>query len=244
MDKILEKDKTTILNVNFNTYTMEESVNKALMFLEENCSHMVVTPNPEMVLVANEDKEFLDILNKASLCIPDGIGVVYASKLNKIKITERVGGCDFTQNILSKAKDKTIYILGAGENIAQMAMDNINSKYKNVKVIGVHNGYFDKTEEKAIVEEITALKPDILLVGLGMAKQEKWIYNHMDMPVKLSIGVGGTIDVLANHVRRAPDIFIKLNLEWLYRALKQPKRFLRLLKLPLFVIKVIVDKFH
>ncbi len=239
------KEKTKILDVNFDTYTMEEAVEKALSLLESDNHHMVVTPNPEMVMLAREDKGFCDVLNKATLCIPDGIGVVYASKLNKVKITERVGGCDFTQNIFKKAKDKTVYILGAGENVAEMAKENINKTYDGVKVIGVHNGFFNDEEEKKIVEEIKTLKPDILLVGLGMGKQEKWIYNHKDLPVKLAIGVGGTIDVLAGHVKRAPEIFIKLNLEWLYRALKQPKRIMRTLKLPLFVLVVIKEKiFH
>ncbi len=237
-----QDNKTKILDVNFDTYTMEEAVDKALAFLESSEHHMVVTPNPEMVMLAREDKEFCEILNKADLCIPDGIGVVYASKLNKVKITERVGGCDFTQNIFKKAKDKKVYILGAGENVAEMAKENINKTYDGIEVIGVHNGFFNEDEEKIILEEIRSLKPDILLVGLGMGKQEKWIYNHKDLPIKLAIGVGGTIDVLAGHVKRAPKIFIKLNLEWLYRALKQPKRLWRTLKLPLFVLVVLKKK--
>ncbi len=236
--------KTNILGVNVDTLTMDEVLNKIDNYLKENTHRTIFTPNPEMIMATLEDNYFKEVLNNADIVIPDGIGVVYASKLNKQKINERVAGCDVVFNMFEKYQhsNKTVYFLGAGKGVAEKAKVNMEQKYKGLKVIGVHDGYFDVEEEKNIIKEINELKPDILLVGLGLGKQEKWIYEHKNLNVKLSMGVGGVIDVMAGVVNRAPDIFIKMNLEWLYRLLKQPSRFFRMLKLPLFVLTVFCAK--
>ncbi len=236
--------KTNILGVKVDTLTNKEVLSKIDLYLKEDGMKMVFTPNPEMIMAAREDSYFMEVLNNADIVIPDGIGVVYASKLNKEKITERVAGADTVFSMLEKYKDtgRSVYLLGAGKGVAEQAKTKMEVKYPGIKIVGVHDGYFDAEEEKKIIEEINRLKPDILLVGLGLGKQEKWIYEHKDLKVRLAMGVGGVIDVMAGVVNRAPDIFIKLNLEWLYRALKQPKRFFRLLKLPLFVLVVICGK--
>ncbi len=236
--------KTNILGVKVDTLTNKETLSKIDLYLKEDGMKMVFTPNPEMIMAAREDSYFMEVLNNADMVIPDGIGVVYASKLNKEKITERVAGADTVFSMFEKYKDigRSVYLLGAGKGVAEQAKIKMEAKYPGLKIVGVHDGYFDAEEEKKIIEEINNLKPDILLVGLGLGKQEKWIYEHKDLNVKLAMGVGGVIDVMAGVVNRAPDIFIKLNLEWLFRALKQPKRFFRLLKLPLFVLVVICGK--
>lgn len=236
--------KSKILDVNVDALTMKDVMGKIDLYLKEDNYKMIFTPNPEMIMEARKDDYFNTVLNNADIIIPDGIGVVYASKLNDVKIKERVAGCDVVFNILDKYKDtgKTVYLLGAGKGVAEKAKKNIEETYKGFNVIGVHDGYFDDLEEINIVNEINELKPDILLVGLGLGKQEKWIYEHKDLNVKVAMGVGGVIDVLAGIVNRAPEIFIKLNLEWLYRVLKQPSRFFRILKLPLFVLIVFCEK--
>lgn len=236
--------KTKVLGVNVDALTNKEVLNKIDFYLKEDGMKMVFTPNPEMIMVAREDSYFMKVLNSADIVIPDGIGVVYASKLNEVKIKERVAGSDTVFSMFEKysSMGKTVYLLGAGKGVAFEAKKRMEEKYKGLKIVGVHDGYFDSEEEKIIIEEINSLKPDILLVGLGLAKQEKWIYEHRDLNVKLAMGVGGVIDVMAGVVNRAPELFIKLNLEWLYRALKQPKRFIRLLKLPLFVFTVFCEK--
>ncbi len=236
--------KTNILGVNVDTLTNKEVIDKIDLYLKEDGMKMVFTPNPEMIMAARDDSYFMEVLNNANIVIPDGIGVVYASKLNKEKISERVAGADVVFALLEKYKSagKSVYLLGAGKGVAEKAKVNMEEKYSGIKIVGVHDGYFDIDEENNIVAEINALNPDILLVGLGLGKQEKWIYEHRDLNVKLAMGVGGVIDVMAGVVNRAPDIFIKLNLEWLYRALKQPKRFYRILKLPLFVLVVFCEK--
>ncbi len=232
--------KTNILGVNFDVVTMDSATEKLIEFLKTNKNHKIVTPNPEMVMKAKENPQFMDILNKSDLVVPDGIGIVFASKLNKVKISERVGGCDLTFNLI-KQVNATMYILGGKPGIAQKAKEELYKTHKNIKVVGVHDGYFNEEEEKEIVKEITALKPDILLVGLGMVRQETFIHKY-DLPVKISAGVGGTIDIMAKEVKRAPDIFIKLNLEWFYRLCLQPSRFIRILKIPEFVIVFLLSK--
>ncbi len=236
-----------ILNIKFDTFSMEETVDYAEKLLDENKNHLIVTPNPIMVMDAKKDKSFENVLNRADICMPDGIGVVYASKLYENKIYERVGGCDFTKKLFEKIKNKnkTVYILGAGKGVPEKAKNYIEKTYEGLTVIGFHDGYFSNVvgEEEKIIQEITEKKPDILLVGLGAKKQEMWIYNNFDLPVKLSIGVGGTIDVFAGVVKRAPKIWINLKLEWLYRILKEPKKRLKpAMAIPKFIFAVLGEK--
>lgn len=238
--------KTEVLGVGIDTYTYEEALNKALSFVneEEKKNRIIITPNPEMIMRCQTDEEFKSILEKADLVIPDGIGVVLASKLNQIKIKERVAGCDLIYSLFEKVKFKgnRVYILGAGKGVAEKAKGNMENKFPGLKIVGFHDGYFDEDEELKIINEIKALKPDILLVGLGFPKQEKWIYKNKSLPVHLSIACGGSIDVMAGTVKRAPVVFQKLGLEWFYRLLKQPSRFFRMLVLPWFMVVVVLGK--
>lgn len=237
--------KTRILDVEFDTFTMKEVIEIANQYLLSKKNYYVVTPNTEMCMEAREDEEFRKILNNADLAIPDGIGVVFASKLNKNKIYERVAGFDFVTNFLENHKKEKlrIYLFGSKPGISEKAKMEIEKKYKNVEVVGHRNGYFKVEDEKEIVKEIGDLNPDLLLVALGLGKQEKFIYKYKEqLNSKISIGVGGALDVFAGEVKRAPDIFIKLNLEWFYRLLKQPQRFFRMLSIPKFMIIVVIEK--
>lgn len=237
--------KTNILGVNFDTYTQKEALNKLIGFLKEDKNHMLITPNPEIVLEANKDHELMQIINTSDLVVPDGIGVVMASKLNKIKIKERVAGYDLILSLFNYIKDKnyTVYFLGSGIGVAEIAKTKIEQKYNGIKIVGTHDGYFDNNSEKLIIEQIKNLKPDILLVGLGCPKQEIWANKYKEiLPVKLMCCCGGSLDAMSMKVKRAPDIFIKLNLEWFYRLIKQPTRFIRMLRLPLFMLLVIKNK--
>lgn len=239
--------KTNILNVPIDVVTSEEALNKLLYYInnESKINHLVVTPNPEMVMRAKKDEEFFNIIKNADLVVPDGIGIVLASKLNKLKLSERVAGCDLVLSLFKNIEkhNTTVYILGGKPGVAEKAKHNIESKYKNIRVVGIQNGYFNNQEEKLILEDIKSLSPDVLLVGLGFPRQEKWIYKYKNsLPVCISIGVGGTIDVIAGVVKRAPKIYRNLGLEWLYRLLCQPKRIFRMVNLPIFVFNVIIYK--
>ena len=237
--------KTNILGVGVDTFNMIESVEKVIGFLDEDEKNkrVVITPNPEMIMEARDNKEFKNIINNADLVVPDGIGVVLASKLEKIKIKERVPGCELAEALFNKIKDKdkTVYLLGAAPGVAEKAKENMENKYKGLNIIGIRDGYFKEDEEKDIIAEINKLEPNLLLVGIGFPRQEKFIYNN-DLKINAGLAVGGTIDVMAGEVKRAPEIFQKLGLEWFYRLIKEPSRIGRMMVLPKFVLVVILDK--
>lgn len=235
-----------ILGVPFNNIKFDDAVNEFLGFLSQDKKNTVFTPNPEFIMAALKDNEFMQILQTGDLTIPDGIGVVIASKILGTPLSERVAGFDLVQAVFDKIKDTeyTVYFLGGAPSVAENAKLKMQQKYKGLKIIGVHDGYFDLKEDMLIVEEINTLKPDIILVGLGFPKQEKWICKNKDiLNTKVLMGVGGSFDGMNGNVKRAPDIYIKLNIEWLYRLIKQPSRFPRIMQLPLFLLKVIFTKF-
>jgi len=237
--------KTIILNVSFDGITMDGAVDRALSFLRGDKPRTVFTPNPEMIMEARKNPDFMNVLNNADMVVPDGIGVVYASKFNEIKISERVAGYDLLQNIFGRIKDDgtRVYFFGGAPGVAEEAKRRMEIKHSGLKIVGTADGYFDEKTEQMIIADIINKKPDILLVGLGFPKQEFWIGRHKnDLPPRLLIGVGGSFDGMSGRVKRAPDIFCRLGLEWFYRLMKEPKRFRRQLKLPLFMLIVIKEK--
>lgn len=233
---------TQILDVPFDALTMTEAVEKAKSFLHDGKQHYICTPNPEIVMEAQTDKELMRILREADLVVPDGIGVVWASRYSEIRLTERVAGYDLTQNLFQAVAgtEETIYFFGGAPGVASTAARKMKNKYPGLNIVGGHNGYFDEAEEKKIIADIKRLSPSILLVGLGAPKQEKWIVHHLEeVGVKVAIGIGGSFDVMAGNVKRAPKIFQKLGLEWFYRLISQPTRWKRMMRLPKFAITVL-----
>ena len=213
-------EKIPILGINFDNVNMEEAVKKCMNYLSEEKGHLVVTPNPEIVMRAKDDPEFKRIINEAALVIPDGIGVVKGAKILGTPLKERVAGYDLICNLFEQGKDGSIsfYFWGSKPGVAIAAMEKIKEKYPNLRVLGAHTGYYTEEEEKEIVNEIRELKPDVLLAGLGFPKQEKTINKYLNEGFfKIGIGCGGSIDVIAGEVKRAPKLFIKLHLEWFYR---------------------------
>lgn len=238
-----------IIGVPINNINLNEAVALVILYLEneDNEKKVIFTPNPEFVINALNDNEFMEILKKSDLNVADGIGIVIGSRILRCPLKERVPGFDLIQGIFSKIRnlDKTVYFLGASQETVIIAKNMMEQKYKGLKIVGVHNGYFTKEEEMMIIDEINELSPDLLLVGLGSPKQEKWIHKNKDkINTKVMIGVGGSFDVMSGNVRRAPKIFIKLNLEWFYRLITQPTRFKRMLKLPLFIFEILKYKFY
>lgn len=239
------KNTVDILGVKFSPLGIEKSAEYILKLTDNGGFHYVFTPNSEMVMAAVKDKEFENILNSADLLTADGIGIIYASKILGRPISERASGYDISLKLIEKmASDgKTLYLFGAAPGVAETARKNLENKFPGIKIVGVHDGYFDEVEEKRIIEDINLKEPDLLFVCLGCPKQEKWIFDNKDrLNVKVAMGLGGCLDVYAGNVKRAPDIYIKLGLEWFYRLMKEPKRFFRMLALPKFMIKVIWHK--
>lgn len=237
-------NKVNILGVKVDKVNIEQASDKIMDMINNNekCGY-VFTPNSEIIMRAYRDKEFCDILNTASLLTADGIGVVYASKILKNPINERCAGFDVTLRLFEKMADakKTVYLFGSKPGIAELAKTNIESKYKGIQVVGVSDGYFDADKEKEIIADINEKSPDVLLVCLGAPKQEKWIYDHKhELNVKVCLGVGGTLDVISGQSERAPEFYIKHNIEWMYRLIKQPSRIGRMMDLPKFGFTVLV----
>lgn len=233
-----------VQNVEFNNYTMEEF----LQIFEERILNeektFIVTANPEIVTKANTDPVYRETLNKADFITADGVGVVIASKILKTPLKERVAGFDLMGKLLEKAEQQNlkVYLLGAKDTTLEKAYKNIKEKHPQLNIVGRHHGYID-IEDEDLVEEIASLQPDIIFVALGFPKQEYWIAEHMHRFKKgLFMGIGGSFDVWAGEAKRAPEIWIKLNLEWLYRLIQEPTRFKRMLVLPKFLIKVLINR--
>ena len=214
----------------------------------ESCQ-LIVTPNSEIIMNATRDPELKKLICEAGLIIPDGIGLVYASKIMGEPLKERVTGVDFLSAILEwlEQEGKSIYLLGSKpENeerpsVAALAGENMQIRYPKLRIAGSHHGYFKEEDEPSLVKEINESGADFLCVALGAPKQEKFIYNHRNefTNVKAGIGVGGSLDVWAGTVKRAPKFYQDHGLEWLYRFVKEPSRYKRMAQLPLFMIKVI-----
>jgi len=234
-------EKVDVLGIQFNNVTMQEAIEMCDGFLKRDMGNLVVTPNPEIVMKAKDDEEYKEIINSAELVIPDGIGIIKAGNILKTPLKERVAGYDLICNLLEKYSDgsASFYFWGSKPGYAAEAKERIEVQYPNIKILGTHTGYFTPEEEKEIISEIRTLRPDILLVGVGFPKQEKIIHQYQKEGFfKIGIGCGGSIDVLAGRVKRAPKLFIKLHLEWFYRLLKEPTRFKRMLVLPKFMKEV------
>ena len=234
-----------ILGVNVNSLTMAQAVEAVQQFIAEKKVALVATANAEMLMRSTQDEELKDILNQADLVVPDGAGTVWAAGHLGEPMPERVAGFDLAQELMREApaRGDRIYFFGSAPGVADKAKAKAEELYPGIQVVGVRNGFFSEADEPQIIAEIKAARPDILLAALGVPKQEKWLKKHMqELQVPVSIGVGGTLDVMAGVMERAPLWMQKAKLEWLFRGLKQPSRAGRLLALPKFVLKVVASK--
>lgn len=208
----------------------EESFYKILdKNLKENKKTFIVTANPETFMMSEKDTEMRDLLlDKDTILVPDGIGIVKAARMINYDIKERIAGIDIANKLLElgNKQKKSIYLFGAKQEVIDSMKEVLKNNYPNLKLSGTANGY-EKDKDK-VFEKIAKAKPDIVLVALGIPLQEKLIYKHLNKFDKgIFVGVGGSFDVISGHKKRAPKLFIKLNLEWLYRILKEPKRIKR-----------------
>ncbi len=212
-------------------YNKEESsfYNILSKNLKNNKKMFIVTANPETFMISEKDEDMKDLLlDKNTILVPDGIGIVKAARMINYDVKERITGIDIANKLLElgNIQKKSIYLFGSKQEVIDSMKNVIKEKYPNLVLVGATNGY-EKDKDK-VFEKIAKQKPDIVLVALGIPAQEKLIYKHLDKFDKgIFVGVGGSFDVISGHKKRAPKIFIKLNLEWLYRILKEPKRLKR-----------------
>ncbi|WP_409302913.1 WecB/TagA/CpsF family glycosyltransferase [Peribacillus sp. SCS-155] len=233
--------KVKVLNIPFINTTRKDLIQNIIKpALENRQKRFIVTANPEIVEYANNHPEYKDILDQADVIAPDGIGIIIASKMIKQPLQERVAGFDIMHDMFEIANEKglKVYMLGAEKSVIEKAAENVKRQYPSLRLVGYHHGFID-INEREIAERIAQLKPDIILTALGFPRQEQWIHKYISIfPKGLFMGVGGSFDILAGKLNRAPVIWQKLNLEWLYRLIKQPSRWRRMLVLPLFILHV------
>lgn len=237
--------RTRLLGIPIDVVNLEEAYKIFLDFVNSDDTYTIFTPNPEILIKAVEDNEFKNVLSSGDLIVPDGMGIVYASKFLHLGIEDRVTGIDMMEKILNylSSTKGSAYFFGAKKSIISAASKNIKDKYANLEVVGFSSGYFDEDEEQNIIKDINEKKPDVLFVGLGAPKQEKWIYNHKKiLNAKVIIGVGGSFDVYSGYIKRAPKWIQKSGLEWLYRLISDPKRIKRMIFIPKFIVRVLKEK--
>lgn len=236
--------KIDVLGLKIDNVTMGEAVEKVLSFFGSGKSHSVYTPNAEMAMAAVKDSAYKDILNSADLIIPDGAGVVLGAKLIGTPLKEKVAGIELVLNLLKSGKSFSVFLYGGEPGIGEKAAENIIINYPSVKVCGTIHGYHDSSMERENISIIKAAAPDLILVGLSFPGQEKWIHRIIpELPGTTAIGCGGTINYLAGAVKRSPKFMIKMNLEWLDRLIKQPRRLGRMMKIPVLLLLCLKKRF-
>ena len=234
-------ERSDVRGVLFDNVTMDEAAD----FLRAEAAGgvrggAVYTPNAEIVQKAISDPALREILNGSLLSVPDGIGVVKAARILGTPLKEKVAGVELGQRVLAFAAEDGlgVYLLGGKPGVAETAAERLTEQHPGLRICGVHDGYFEKTGEanRAVADAVNASGAEIVLVCFGAPAQELWIARNRDaMPdVRLFLGLGGSLDIYAGTVRRAPRIFIRLGLEWLYRLLREPKRIGRMMQLPRF----------
>lgn len=240
----MEMNKIDVLGVSYDNVTMDEALEKGRSLLHGDRAGIVVTPNAEIAYDATKDKDFCAMLNRADIILPDGAGVVMAAKILKTPLKQKVAGIDFARNMLQVfAEEGTkLFLLGSKPGVAEAAAEKMKELAPQLQVCGMADGYFK--DEAPVIEKINASGAQALFVCLGAPKQEQFMFRHQGElnTVRLMAGLGGSLDGFAGNVKRAPKWMIKLQLEWLYRLIKEPKRFKRMLRLPKFIFAAFANR--
>ncbi len=232
-----------VLGVGFDNVTMDEAVERGAALLHSEGAHYVVTPNPEIVETCRENEAAMAAVNGADLVLPDGIGVIKGAAMLGTPLKEKTPGIEFAAHLMERMAEEglSLYLLGAKPGVAEKAAENLRTQYPGLAIAGVHDGYFK--EDGPVVEDIRQSGADCVFVCLGAPKQEFWMAkNGAATGAHLLCGLGGSLDVFAGTVERAPKFWCDHGLEWFYRLCKEPKRIGRMMKLPLFLVHVKQEK--
>ncbi len=248
MNESKRNQKVKILTLTLHSINSREAKKRMIKILSERKCSKVYTPNPQMALGCARSPELTEIFSRAELLIPDGIGLIIASKILGTPLPERVTGIDTAKFILKYAAKHhlSIAFLGARPHVAERAAERVTKKLPSLRIVYTHHGYFDKegSENSRIIKELTAAAPDILFVCFGFPSQERWIdKNAKNIPsLRLCMGLGGVLDVLSGDTRRAPKAVQRMDLEWLWRTLSDKKRYRNFIDIVDFMLLVFTQK--
>lgn len=226
-----------ILGVRVDNIDMIQALCLVQQYIGSDSAHQIVTVNAEILYNASQDRELAALIENADLVTPDGSGIVWAANVLGEPLKERVTGIDLVLEICRQAAPNQwkVFLLGGKPGVAHLAGENLKNKYPGLDIAGIRDGYFQEADEDELIEEINASKAQILFAGLGSPKQESWLAAYKtQLKPKVLLGVGGSFDVISGQLKRAPGLFQKLGLEWLYRIIRQPWRFKRALAIPKF----------
>ena len=232
-----------VLGTEFDDITLDDAVTESIELIASGGRGYTVTPNPEIIMASRNNPALADAVNDAFLVLPDGIGVVIGSKILGRPLMGKVAGIEYGETLLSRCAKEgyTAFFLGAKPGVAEKAAENLMAKYPGLNVVGTNDGYFK--DSAPIIEKINSLSPDVLFVCLGFPTQELWMAENVKkLNIHLALGLGGSLDIFAGVSQRAPDFFVKHGLEWFYRLIKEPWRAKRQLKLPEFLILVVLRR--
>lgn len=224
---------------------MDDTVRYLTDAVQHQIPHQVITVNPIMVMTALEQPEYMAMMRNAELVVPDGTGVVWAADYIKNPVAERVPGFDLLHRLLEVGQQYgwKVYLLGSSPDIIRETAKRIQERYPDIKLVGYRDGYFTSDQDDEVIAHIREAAPDLLFVGRSAGNQEPWIGQYKDrLQVPVMMGIGGCFDIIAGKLKRAPVLFQRMRLEWLYRLLQEPRRYRRMLVLPKFVVKVILEQ--
>lgn len=237
--------KVNIFGVPISKLGFQDTLAQMTKAVESRRPHQVITANPIMVMTAMEDPAYMQMMKNAELIVADGAGVVWAAGYVGNPVKERVPGIEMMQELFRIAEERgwRVYLLGASPEVIAAAVDNVRKNHPRLVLAGFRDGYFGAEADEEVIAQIRRAEPDLLFVGRSAAMQDPWIGKYKEaLGVPLMMGVGGSFDILAGKLKRAPKVFRQLRMEWLYRLLQEPYRYKRMLVLPKFALKVIREK--
>ena len=234
--------KINILGVAFDALTLGEAEERADALLCSGAGGYIVTANPEIVLRCREDAAYAAAVNGAELVLADGVGDLCAARILGTPLPGRVAGSDLVPRLLARLAERggSVFLYGARPGVAERAGESLQSACPGLRIAGTENGYI--SDETALLEALEREKPDLLLLGLGAPRQELWMAKNRQRTPAVMIGVGGLLDVFAGDIPRAPEAWQRLGLEWLYRLLREPRRFKRVIRLPKILLLALRER--
>lgn len=234
-----------VLGIGVSTLSLDQVLDVAVARIKRSEWTFVVTADANCLMLALSDPTFKGVLDEAAMVTADGSGVLWALSRQGVTLPGKVSGVEIAERLVSASADHgfKIFFLGSSPGVAEMAAEKMRLKYPGCQIVGARHGYFPASDDLLVAEEIAETKPDILFVAMGMPRQEQFILKtRATIGASFAMGVGGTLDVMSGKMQRAPRIWQRLHLEWLYRTLQNPKKLEKVKKLPAFFWRVLREK--